>query len=95
MLGFDDYGLYDEDTYNYPSCKASFDSDWDWRNQGAVTDVKNQGLCGASWAFATTAAIESAYQIKTGSLISLSEQQLIDCDTASFGCKKGDPIDAL
>lgn len=49
--------------------------------------------CGAGgcWAFSTTGAVEGAYQIATGSLRSLSEQQLIDCSTSlgNMGCKGG------
>lgn len=61
----------------------------DWRVEGAVNIAKNQGVCGAGWAFSATAAIESAYFIKYGELPNMSEQQLIDCDTVSFGCKSG------
>ena len=53
----------------------------DWLNEGAVTPVKDQGLCHASWAFSTTGAVESAWFLSNGTLMSLSEQQLVDCST--------------
>ncbi|CAN4084195.1 unnamed protein product [Withania somnifera] len=63
----------------------------DWRKKGAVTPIKDQKDCGCCWAFSAVAAMESLHQLKTGKLISLSEQELVDCDVQGEdqGCSGG------
>ncbi|KAJ9183741.1 hypothetical protein P3X46_007553 [Hevea brasiliensis] len=69
----------------------------DWREEGIVSPVKNQGHCGSCWTFSTTGALEAAYHQAFGKGISLSEQQLVDCAGAfnNFGCNGGLPSQAF
>jgi C1A family cysteine protease len=67
----------------------------DWRQQGAVTPIKNQGQCGSCWAFSTTGALEGWYFINNQQLVSFSEQQLVDCDSSCSGCSGCYPYVAM
>jgi C1A family cysteine protease len=68
----------------YPSVLPNYVN---WVEAGAVTPVEDQGECGSCWTFSAIGALEGAYFIKTGKLISFSKQQLIDCDNLKYGGK--------
>ena len=76
---------------------SSIPDEVDWRNSSYVTAVKDQGSCKSGWAFAALASLEGQQFNKTGELISLSAQQLVDCSTdfGNEGCAGGDPLNAF
>ncbi|KAF7268185.1 hypothetical protein GWI33_018647 [Rhynchophorus ferrugineus] len=71
----------------------------DWREKNILNPIKDQGSCGSCWAFSSIAVVESAYARQTGILLSLSEQQLVDCarggNYISVGCYGGVYKDAF
>jgi len=68
----------------------------DWRTQGYVTQMKDQGQCGSCWAFSATASLEGQYFKTNGKLLSFSDQQLVDCTYVSSrdSCATGGFMDA-
>ncbi|XP_069749961.1 cathepsin L-like isoform X2 [Narcine bancroftii] len=86
---------HDWDPEDAPLANRSVPRCWNWRRMGIVTPVKNQRRCGSCWAFGVTANVESLWALKTKRLISMSEQELLDCDTYDKACKGGYPYSAF
>lgn len=71
------------------SLVTSYPATFDWKAQGKLTSVRNQGSCGSCWAFGTVGAMESAILIQSGQSVDLSEQFLISCNNNGWSCNGG------
>lgn len=90
----EDYKFYHR--YTIPSYnKNNTNNSIDWRAMGYVTDIKDQGQCGSCWAFSAIGTMEGAWFKQSGNLVSLSEQDIVDCVTGCDGCGGGWPYMAI
>ncbi|SBS86530.1 cysteine proteinase, putative [Plasmodium ovale] len=65
----------------------------DYREKGIVHDPKDQGACGSCWAFASVGNIECMYaKNNNNTILTLSEQEIVDCSKLNFGCDGGHPF---
>jgi len=72
-----------------PLTPVALPDSYDWNDKGAVTAVYDQGQCGSCWAFSATETVESYHFLSGKSLVGLSQQQIVDCDSDCYGCNGG------
>nr|XP_033781314.1 cathepsin K-like [Geotrypetes seraphini] len=89
MTGLKVPAMHSTNTTYFPDWVEKVPDYIDYRKKGYVTPVQNQGKCGSCWAFSSVGALEGQLKRKTGKLVPLSPQNLIDCDMDNSGCSGG------
>lgn len=93
------FGLIQQPSFDQmpvaPLLNKTLGTAFDWVSKGAVNPIKDQGQCGSCWSFSTVCNLEGTGFVNTGKLVSLSEQEIVDCDKSCHGCNGGLPSLAL
>jgi hypothetical protein len=96
MMGLKAENIFEvEQMPSAPFLNRELDSSLDWVAKGAVNPIKNQASCGSCWAFSTACTLEGVGFVTSGKLVSVSEQNIVDCDSNDDGCNGGLPSRAL